>query len=271
VQGALDDLAKSFAFRSPMTGPSTLAASPADPAAAGAQDGRALLARQLAMLGELAEIGMDLARALARQATKPAPPETAPETASETASAAAAEDAHPVQVATGDVSLAYARLARAVRLTLAQQARRLQDVRALDEVAARQLNGGRGNAARDRKARIRRILDRVIDAEVADEAEGDRLAEEARERLEHDDIYGDVLARSVGEIVAMICRDLGLAPAWTDLAKEAWAQDEIAGGEAGSPFNRPPWPWLDAPAPDAPRTGPPRTGPPSFGPQAASP
>src|SRR5207244_1785388 len=92
------------------------------------------------------------------------------------------------------------------------------------------------NAARDRKARVRRILDRVIEAEIGDEAEGGRLAAEARERLEHDDIYGDVLARPVGEIIALICRDLGLSPDWSRLAEEAWAQEEIARGQAQSPF-----------------------------------
>jgi hypothetical protein len=182
---------------------------------------RAVIVRQLEMLGELAELGLDIARAIARQAT------------SETPGAA--------QVVKGDVSLAYARVARAVRLTLALRSRLLQDLQAWDEVAERHLRGGRLNAARARKARIGRILDRVIDAEAGDDGEGDRLAGEVRERLEHDDIYGDVLARPVGELVAMICRDLGLSPDWVRLAEEAWAQDEIEGGQAGSPFSPPRW------------------------------
>jgi hypothetical protein len=40
----------------------------------------------------------------------------------------------------------------------------------------------------------------------------------------------------VGELVAMICRDFGLEPDWDALEQEAWAQAEIAGGAAGSPF-----------------------------------
>jgi hypothetical protein len=233
--------------------PDPLAAAAADapdPAPADAAvEPRAVIVRQLQVLGELAELGLDIARAIARQATCEAP------------------DA--VQVVKGDVSLAYARVARAVRLTLALRSRLLQDLQAWDEVAERHLHGGRKNAARERKARIRRILDRVIDAEAADDAEGDRLAGEARERLEHDDIYGDVLARPVGELVAMICRDLGLSPDWISLAEEAWAQDEIAAGQAGPPFSPPRGPRFDPPDPDAAANSP--RGPPQTGPRAVSP
>jgi len=49
-----------------------------------------------------------------------------------------------------------------------------------------------------------------------------------------------VLTRPVGELIALICRDLGLSPDWSLLAEEAWAQAEIAGGEAQSPFVSPP-------------------------------
>ena len=256
-----------------MADPSTPAASAAHGAPSGAADAageaRAVIVRQLQVLGELAELGLDIARAVARQAA----PQTAPETAPETAPDATGV----VQVVKGDLSLAYARVARAVRLTIALQSRLLQDLQALDEASERHLRGGRSNAGRERKARIRRILDRVIDAEVGDDAEGDRLAQEARERLEQDDIYGDVLARPVGEIVAMICRDLGLSPDWIRLAEEAWAQDEIASGQAGSPFippaGRRPEPMgpdvAADPRPPAPPTRPPRG--PATQPQAASP
>jgi hypothetical protein len=216
-----------------------------------------VIVRQLQALGELAELGLDIARAVARQAASQTPGEAFPETLPATTRAP--------QVVKGDVSLAYARVARAVRLTIALQSRLLQDLQALDEVAERHLHGGRSNAARERKARIRRILRRVIDAEVGEAADGDRLAGEVRERLEHDDIYGDVLARPVGELVAMICRDLGLSPDWVRLAEEAWAQDEIEGGQAGSPFIAARWPPPSPPGHDA------APAPPPTAPQAASP
>jgi hypothetical protein len=59
---------------------------------------------------------------------------------------------------------------------------------------------------------------------------------EVCERLDDDDIYGDVIARPVGELVALICRDLGLEPDWARLAEEAWAREEIERGDARSPF-----------------------------------
>jgi len=213
---------------------------------AAAVEPRALIERQLRLLGELAELGLNIARAVERQATCEAP--------------------GAVQVVTGDVSLAFARVARAVRLTVALQSALMRDLQALDEVTERHLKGGRSNAAQRRKARVRRILDRVIEAEVADAAEGERLAGEARERLEHDDIYGDVLSKPVGEIVALVCRDLGLSPDWSRLAQEAWAQEEIAGGQAGSPFLPRRCGWLDPPEAEAAAAGRRLTEP-----QAASP
>jgi hypothetical protein len=248
--------------------PAASAAADIDPALAeAAGEPRAVIVRQLQVLGELAELGLDIARAIARQAATEAPGEAPAEMPGETTRAP--------QVVKGDVSLAYARVARAVRLTIALQSRLLQDLRALDEVAERHLHGGRSNTARERKARVRRILDRVIDAEVGDAAEGDRLAGEVRERLENDDIYGDVLARPVGEIVAMICRDLGLSPDWVRLAEEAWAQDEIAGGQAGSPFIPPRWrqpnPLGHDAATESDPMAPQAASPQAASPQAASP
>ena len=49
-------------------------------------------------------------------------------------------------------------------------------------------------------------------------------------------VNGDVRQRPVGELVALICRDLDLDPDWTRLAEEAWAKEEIASGVPSSPF-----------------------------------
>lgn len=224
--------------------PTAQADSPAAPEAAGSP--RALIERQLWVLGRLAEAGLNLALAIERQATT--------------------EDAAPV--VEGDIALAFGRVSRAVRLTLALQSRVIKDLQALDQVAAGQLYAHRCNAERERerlakqrKDRVQRIVERVIGAEAADEAEVDRLADEAFERLEHDDIYGDLTARPVGEIIALICRDLGLSPDWTRLAEEAWAQEEIRGGAPGSPFTSSPFAtprWLDPPEPEGALDPPPR-------------
>lgn len=222
---------------------------------------RAVLERQLTVLGRLAEAGLNIALAVERRAM-----------AAEAAEADAAEAA-PVAPpgASGDVALAYARVSRAVRLTVALQGRVVKDLQALDEAAVRRRRHGEAEAGRERqqaqaarKARVERIVERLIRAEAADEAEGDRLADEAYERLEDDDIYGDLTARPVSEIIARVCQDLGLEPDWTRLAEEAWAQDELAGGSAGAPLMR--VRWLDPPGPEPSGGDPPRAAP-----RAASP
>jgi hypothetical protein len=77
---------------------------------------------------------------------------------------------------------------------------------------------------------------------ITDEHDGDvrqveRLCFTVRERLDDEDLYGDLLRRPIGEMVAVICRDLGLEPDWDQLAQEAWAQAEIAEAPEGSPFS----------------------------------
>lgn len=180
---------------------------------------RAVAQRQLEMLGRLAEIGLSIAAALEQQVT--------------------AQDGPPV----GEAALAYARVSRAVRLSVALQASVLEALQALDRAAGSRLYEQRCNAEREQQRRARahrdrvdRVLGRVIDAEATSEAEGERLAGEAHERLERDDIYGDLAEHSVSEIIDRVCRDLGLAPDWGALAEEAWAKAEIEGGAAAPPL-----------------------------------
>jgi len=173
---------------------------------------RAVMDRQLVVLGRLAEAGLNLAIGVEQQATG-APQEAPP-----------------------NLALAYARVSRSMRLTLALQSKVIKDIQALSEAAHRHRTADANKAARDHKDRIARVLDRVIGVEVDDADEVDRLAEEACERLEHDDIYGDLQQYSTGEIIARVCRDLGLAPDWSRWAEEAWTKDEVRRGAAGSPF-----------------------------------
>jgi hypothetical protein len=178
-------------------------------------DLRPVMERQLAVLGRLAEAGLNLAIEIEQQATTDG----------------------PAKLSAGEAALAYARVSRAVRLTLALQSKAVADLRALDEVLGRYRAGDQqraGMAEEARKARVQRIIERVIGEEVADDDKADRLAEEAYERLEHDDIYGDLGRFTPGEIVARVCGDLGLSPDWSRWAAEAWAQEE--GGAAGSAF-----------------------------------
>ena len=164
----------------------------------------ARLRRQVERLDSLSEVGLDLARDIQRQAA-------------------------------ADAAMAFSRVARAIRMNALLQSRLIKDmVRTADEVD--QLTE-RLEPAYRHKARVEKIVERVAKAAGDDEDVIDRLVIEAGERLDDEDIYGDVLQRPVGELVALICEDLGLEPDWDGLANEAWARKEIASGVSGSPFN----------------------------------
>ena len=199
---------------------------PAAPTGAPAPDwARALLERQLWVLGQLAEGGLEIARAIERQATGAGSDDAAPHTV----------DAH--------VPMAYARVARAVRMTILLQSKLITDLQALEAKTAEAAYTAKCRRALDRphilreqKARIGRIVGRIAWADGREHAEIERLARHAAEMLDHDDHFGDILTRPVSELIALICQDLGLEPDWPQLAEEAWAMAEIAGGKVGGPL-----------------------------------
>ncbi len=182
---------------------------------------RTLLERQLWMLGQLAEGGLEIARAIEREATQAGSPESAPHSVG----------AH--------IPMAYARVSRAVRMTILLQSKLIADLQTLEAKAAHeaaQAKLARPVLERVQKARIERIVGRIAGADGADEDEVERLAEETAEWLDQDDLYGDILTRPVSEIIALICKDLGLTPDWPQLAEEAWAKAEIESGAAAGPL-----------------------------------
>ena len=210
----------------------------AAPASAAANDdSRPLLERQLDLLSRLAEVGVRIAEAIGAQATS--------------------GEAFDGQA----VAMAYARVARAVRLTILLRTRlsdegarqvRMRKIEA-DLAVQRQARAAAQAAAEDVQARqdqeddvkfrARQIIRRVIKAEHDDIDRYERLDMEACERLDDEDLYGSVLARPMSDLVAGICKDLGLNPDWTSLFLEPWAQAELAGGEVGEalkPFAQPP-------------------------------
>jgi hypothetical protein len=162
---------------------------------------RPLAEGQIEALGELVGIGLKIARAIARQVDE--------------------AGAEPLSVADlNGAAMAYARVARAVRQTVMLQDRLQADRKA---AAAR---------AADLRVRVGRIVRRAIEDGRDDAEQVERLAREAAERLE-EERYGDVLARPIGEIVADICKDLGLEPDWRGLAGEIAAAEAFARGGAG--------------------------------------
>jgi hypothetical protein len=137
-----------------------------------------------------------------------------------------------------EAAMAFSRVSRAVRLTVMLQSKLVQELAPLTEAAERA-----ARKARERqepgyrfKARVEGVVERVAKARGDDQDALDRVVRETAERLDDEDFYGDVLDRPLGELVALICRDLGLDPDWSRLAQEAWAQAEAASGDPRSPF-----------------------------------
>jgi hypothetical protein len=175
----------------------------ADPAA----DAR--LDRQLEKLDRLADLGLEIVESLAAQAKG------------------------GLQVVEGDIALAYERVARGVRMAVMLQSRLIEDLRLAREKPAKAAPDAADPAAA-RKDQVARIIKRVAQQDGRlDNYQAGCARTEARERLEHDDIYGPVMSLPISELVAAICRDFGLTPDWARLAEEAWAQDEIDSGDIG--------------------------------------
>ncbi len=198
----------------------------AAPASAAAPEdwARALLERQLWILGQLAEGGLEIARALERQAT----------------GAGSGEGQEAIHA---NIPMAYSRVARAVRMTILLQSKLIGEMQTIQAKAAHEaahahcLRGTqRVGLVHTQKARIGRIVGRIAWTDANDNGKADRMEREAVELLDQDELYGDVLTRPVSEIIAHICRDLGLEPDWPQLAEEAWAQAEIKSRRAGAPL-----------------------------------
>jgi hypothetical protein len=187
----------------------TADAHPTEPSAVDQRrDARAQVERQMAMLDRLAEIGMEIAEEAGRQARAPATD-------------------RPLV----DPGLTYARAARAVRLTIALQQRLAKDL------------AGLGRAEADaRRTRIHRLVERAIEGEC-DDADGiEQLCDDARESLREYEDLDDFADRPLGEIVALICKDLGLSTdAWAgefaleDLPPLGEVPDPVGGRGPSSP------------------------------------
>jgi hypothetical protein len=213
-------------------------ARPSDPSrdapqacACGGAGGRA--AQRLEMLRELAGIGMRLARGVERQAKE-----------------ADAGEGRPA----GDLGLVFARIARAVRQTLALEARLEGELEARAREAAAIRERRLAEAARapvERRARlVRRAVARAIEAD-AEEGEVEQLFDDLDERLADREDDDDFLDRPVSELVARICKDLGVTPDWSLWEDEGWAIEEAAARRQASSG--------EAPGPDTTHDPPPST------------
>jgi hypothetical protein len=184
--------------------------------------------RRLAILSELAEAGLEIALALKTRIVE---------------TAAAEPDADSAG-ACADLARAFDRASRAVRMSIALRERVAKDAIA-DGQAARD---PAHDARTQRAGRVRRIVKRIAGARGHDSFSREAFDRQACERLYDIDITGDLENRPIGALVAQICADLGLAPRWTEMAREAWAQEEITERPPGSPYAA--WPDLPPDEPD---------------------
>jgi len=193
----------------------------ADPAAE-------IAALRVRQLGVLAEIGLGMAKRVAREI----------------------EAAEVGGLDTSVPSLAYDRIARAVRLSLMLQ-ERLQAAEAArvkqaaaeraarpvwEKMAEERAEARRKAAPPSRRDKAVQAVEAMIERQAGDtQAEYDAMARTFRERLED---YGerDFARRPLSAIIAEICNALGVEPDWTLWADEAWAVEEAEQGRTGSPY-----------------------------------
>jgi hypothetical protein len=205
---------------------------------------RPLLEEQLAGLKELADLGREMARYLVKIVARQA----------EAAEPDPAFDAPAF-------NLALDRAARGVRMSYALEQTVIDLLRGVDRIEADKTDEAKRAAEAEAQARLaearakaeapersRKIqLGKVVNGIIADAHEDDtegfeRHIREANERLRDHEVLDNILGRPRSEVIADICRLLGLEPNWEGLAFQAWAIEERESGKVGEPLRSPP-PW----------------------------
>jgi hypothetical protein len=172
---------------------------------------------RLRLLRELAEIGMKLARGL-----EPAP---------------VAADGETGRSNGLDPADAFARLSRAIRLTLTLEAKTDEELRDLKagvvrkrkkeaKRASKRHEAAAAKEAEERAEKVRELVAEAAEAEIPDAYEfaGRYLA--LRERLDEDSAYKDLSERPLREIVERLCKDLMISPDWSRWDGEGWIKEE---------------------------------------------
>jgi hypothetical protein len=213
---------------------------------------------------ELLDIGMELTRdlrerALSGQAKAPAQDPTrggdvrqGDAREGDARRTGAASDA-----AAPDYAGEFARLSRAVRLTLDMHARfgdALSALRSGRATAVKERRETRERATRQAAAQAEEEAHQVLEDAVADqvqiaitrEAESEREYDERFsamcERLEWDAAYDDLTGRPFRDIVEQLCEELCLTPDWSGWTEKGWPAPPQIGSAARpafSPFHHP--------------------------------
>ncbi len=203
---------------------------PATPETDPAARRQAAVQRQAAILEQLAEAGLRLALTIEAEA----------------AAAAAAG-----QSVRDDAAMAFSRAARAVRLTVMLQSRLMEGPPAPGALRAGADDAGAGGpfdgvwtppdlyvpAEVQRGRQVQGIVRSAAEDAGRDAETVERLVAEAGERMQRDDIYFLVRSHPFGDLVAFICKELGLDPDWSRLAREAWDEAEDARDAARQSFH----------------------------------
>jgi len=186
--------------------------------------------RRIAYLDEVADMAMELARAQQRKAL--AQLEAAPE-----------DGEAPVRER--DAAAAFLNTARAVRVTLALQAKLQAGLngRRIEMVYEQTLRGEARRKQREinelaRQGDAEEACAKVIRREACDRPDVDQLVEDAGEAVDRNWSDRDYLDRPIGAIVAEVCETLGVAVDWSRWEGEDWAIREAEQAAEGSPFVR---------------------------------
>lgn len=181
----------------------------AAPPSGAPSDALAQIETQLALLGRLAEVGVQIVEAIGRQVTgPPGAPFAAP----------------APKLFQGDIVLAFTRVARAVRLTVALRAKLAFELEAWRRGEA-PAQAAEADTDDDSEAGLEPEVEPQERAEAVERFGGP-------EREARDDIYA-LLDRPAGEVIDLICRDLGLSPEWVRQAQEEAAADAAGAASVG--------------------------------------
>ena len=182
------------------------------------------------MVGHSADAETDLAEAAAQASAAEGASALATSLAeaieADRAAAAAAEMRQTVVARTNAVANAYARTSRAIRLTI---------------LLAERLDRGwaRGGTSDDRHTMAKRQIARSVKDAIARQAEGERadyLTSALTERLETLDTEDALSDRPAEEIIALICRDLGLDPARMTIRSPVLTPSRVPGARTAAPL-----------------------------------
>jgi hypothetical protein len=149
---------------------------------------RARSLAQLDRLDELAEIGMKAARLVGARAENAGPEEDL-----------------------NALAMAYARAARAVRLCVMLHAKVIKDLRDGDRADRKGAEVSEAAEREERKGRVENLVYRKAERVLGADLDAiEKLMNEAGERLDYEDLYGDLMSRPIGEMADEISRFLGL-------------------------------------------------------------